>query len=218
MDRNFFLPIAVAAGVHSMLFISGTPQPRTVPPVVSTVAVFDEVVLPPLEPEIRVSEESLERTTDAPPPPRSIGLPSPTFDTDDITQVFDPLDMLPRPDGPVAETIATGWADAIGKASGPKNGIFNLIGLDNTPAARFQPAPTYPQDLKATGFDGSVTVMFAVDVKGEVFDATVTNASHSRFAEEALRAVRRWRFEPGIKDGKRVAFRMVQTFSFTLSE
>lgn len=89
--------------------------------------------------------------------------------------------------------------------------------LDNNPAARFQPAPGYPRDLRSLGEDGTATVSFSVDVNGNVFNASVMRASHSSFGEEAVRAVRRWRFEPGLKDGKRVAFRMVQTFTFSLS-
>ena len=96
--------------------------------------------------------------------------------------------------------------------------IIDGINLDNTPAARFQPAPVFPQDLRSIEVRGTATIRFSVDVQGNVFDAEVTRASHSRFGEEAVRAVRRWRFEPGLKDGRRVAFRMVQTFSFTLSE
>ncbi len=218
MDRNFVIPIAVAAGVHSLLFISGqnTPPP---PPVEQDVAkiIWKEIDLPPLEPDVLENREAGEHVTEAPPPPISIGLPDPTFRTDDIVVEYRFDDLLPRPEGPVSDKIFSNWRSAI-PSTGPAGGPISAIHLDNPPATRFQPAPNYPRELRTLGSDGTATVTFSVDVHGNVFDAAVTRATHSSFGEEALRAVRRWRFEPGLKNGKRVPFRMVQTFAFTLAD
>jgi len=219
MDRNFFLPIAVAAGVHSLIFLSGTSTPPGSPPKVTPPTVSwnppEPVPLdlldPPTDPEAR-PEPSAAR-----PPPiggeRLTTLPN----ADDFVQPARLEDLRPRPVSDI-DAIGSGWESAIREGTGTGPGIIDGINLDNQPMARFQPAPLYPNDLKPSGLEGSVTVLFSVDVHGEVFNATVTRASHTRFGEEALRAVKRWRFGPGIKDGKRVPFRMVQTFAFTLSE
>jgi len=219
MDRNFFLPIAVAAGVHSLLFFSGTPTPP--PPHVPVVQPTDSWNPPEPIPldllDLPTEQESSEKPAAVKPPPiggeRLTTLPNP----DDFVQPAKLEDLRPRPVSDV-DAIGTGWESAIREGTGSGTGIVDLVGLDNHPMARFQPSPLYPSELKPTGMDGSVTVVFSVDVNGEVFNASVTRASHTRFGEEAVRAVKRWRFEPGIKDGKRVAFRMVQTFAFTLSE
>lgn len=219
MDRNFFLPIAVAAGVHSLLFISGAPtDTSSKPPAPATTSSYRELTLPPIEPDLIEPEPGDDKTSKEPPPPQTPEVISVDVDPGVITRTIEWRDLLPRPGAPDADRISSDWPEATGPGSGPVATIFDPISLDNNPMARFQPAPLYPQDLKPTGMDGSATIMFSVDVNGDVFDATVTRTSHTRFGEEALRAVKRWRFEPGIKNNKRVAFRMVQTFSFALSE
>lgn len=219
MDRNFFLPIAVAAGVHSLLFISSSPTDR--PPVQAkpeTAPYYQEVVLPPIEPDVVESEEPAEKASTEPPPPQTPEVISVDVDPSVITRTVTWNDLIPRPSGPDTDHISSDWLNAAGPGNGSATRPIDSLSLDNNPMARFQPAPLYPNDLKPTGADGEVTVTFSVDVNGEVFNATVIRASHTRFGEEALRAVRRWRFEPGIKNNKRVAFRMVQTFSFALTE
>jgi periplasmic protein TonB len=219
MDRSFFLPIAVAAGVHSLLFISGTPNdtPHKAPLTIKTSPPI-EVVFPPIEPDVIEPERSDEKASPEPPPPQSPELISINVDPSAITRTVDWKDLVPIPGAPDATSISSDWPHATGPSTGAVSGLFSRLSLDNKPAARFQPAPVYPQDLKSTGEDGEVTVTFSVNINGEVFDATVNRASHTRFGEEALRAIKRWRFEPGIKNNKRVAFRMMQTFSFALSK
>lgn len=217
MDRNFFLPIAVAAGVHSLLFLSGTPSPRTpdVPTKADTKSwAVDVTEIEPPEPPTTEGEPG--KHSDAPPPPTGIENLTTQPRAEDFIQPAKLEDLRPRT-GTDVGTIDPHWQEALGGGTN-SNGPIGVVFLDNKPMARFQPAPIYPQDLKPVGDDGNATVTFSVDVNGEVFNATVTRSSHSRFGEEALRAVKRWRFEPGLKNGKRVAFRMVQTFSFTLSE
>jgi protein TonB len=218
MDRTFFLPVAVAAGVHSLLFISGTPNDTTRKTTVTTKAPPPiEVVFPPFEPEVIETIQSDEKQSSQPPPPQIPEIISINVDPGVITRTITWRDLVPNPGVPDAKSISSDWPHSIGPGTGTGPGIIDSISLDNKPAARFQPAPTYPQDLKSAGEDGEVTVTFSVNINGEVFDAAVKRASHTRFGEEALRAIKRWRFEPGIKNNKRVAFRMVQTFSFSLS-
>lgn len=219
MDRSFIIPIAVAAGVHSMLFISGTPTPSNRPSSERLPqANFEEVQLPPLDPEELLTEEPVTKQSEQPPPPGQPDVPSPQVDPRQFVQVISPSDMLPRPPSPHADTISRTWRDDVDAAQrGNRSLLLTRDMLDNEPSARFQPAPTYPRDLKSLGEDGTATVAFSVDVNGNVFNASIVRTSHSSFGEQALRAVRQWRFDPGIKDGKRVAFRMVQTFTFTLA-
>jgi protein TonB len=220
MDRSFFLPIAVAAGVHSLLFISGTPT--TNPPHKPSDSRAVSWNPPPPIPLDLLDPPPAETTTGekpsaTKPPPISDERLTTMPDPKDFVQAAKLEDLRPRPSSDI-NTIESGWESIARSGTGTNAGPFDSINLDNNPMARFQPAPVYPQDLKPTGADGEVTVTFSVDVNGEVFNATVIRASHTRFGEEVLRAVKRWRFEPGIKNGKRVAFRMVQNFSFTLSE
>jgi protein TonB len=111
-----------------------------------------------------------------------------------------------------------GLADSIGAAIGGAPKILSATELDNTPRTRYQPAPTYPTRAKMDGLTGSVEVSFVVNEFGEVRNVRVIASSDPIFVEETLKAVARWRFEPGRKEGRPVAFRMRQPLSFNLDE
>jgi protein TonB len=59
-------------------------------------------------------------------------------------------------------------------------------------------------------------VEFEVDVKGRVVSALVKHSSDRAFEEPTLRAVLKWRFEPGLLQGSPVPFRMVIPVNFKL--
>jgi protein TonB len=108
-----------------------------------------------------------------------------------------------------------GGGDKDGKDGKP---VVDFSMLDNTPATRFRAAPGYPHAAKSAGIEGSVTVAFVVDEKGFVTDARVVESTHREFEEPALRAVGKWRFEPGRKNGVPVRFRMHVPIVFTLND
>ena len=89
--------------------------------------------------------------------------------------------------------------------------------LDQKPAARSQPSPQYPFELKRQGISGQCTVQFFVDDKGEVSEPVVISSSRPEFEKPCLEVVMRWRFNPGKKNGRAVATRMQQQFPFTLN-
>ena len=45
----------------------------------------------------------------------------------------------------------------------------------------------------------------------------VISATHREFGEAPVKAVQQWLFKPGIKDGRKVKFRLVQPFGFNLN-
>lgn len=86
--------------------------------------------------------------------------------------------------------------------------VCSLSDLDQPPRATFQPAPEYPTALRRQKADGSVVVLFIVDRNGRVSNPIVQQSSQPAFEAPALQAVRRWRFEPGKRNGESVAFKM----------
>ena len=79
-------------------------------------------------------------------------------------------------------------------------------------------APSYPYTLKAEGVDGEVLVDFWVDEKGAVHDPVVRSSTRREFEEPTLVAVSKWRFAPGMKDGKTVRFRMTLPVRFSRAD
>lgn len=64
----------------------------------------------------------------------------------------------------------------------------------------------YPPDALAAGIEGRVVVRYDVTVEGRVQGARIESASPAGlFEEEALEAVRSWRFRPMLERGKPVA-------------
>ena len=66
--------------------------------------------------------------------------------------------------------------------------------------------PTYPPEAFRAGEEGTVLVRVDVDASGNPTNVDVARRSGSRELDRAaLDAVRKWRFDPAIKDGKPVA-------------
>ena len=93
--------------------------------------------------------------------------------------------------------------------------IFEISDLDQAPVAIVQIAPVYPPKLKRNRVQGTVQVVFIVDENGNVKRPSIEKSSNREFNENALKAVRQWKFEPGGKDGKKVKTRVRVSLSFT---
>jgi protein TonB len=77
-------------------------------------------------------------------------------------------------------------------------------------------APVYPPELKRNRVQGTVNVVFIVDELGNVKRPSIEKSSNREFNENALKAVRQWKFEPGEKDNKKVKTRVRLPLAFTL--
>ncbi len=86
--------------------------------------------------------------------------------------------------------------------------IFSLADLDQKPRVIFQRPPTYPQELRRAGEEGTVYVLFTVNRQGRVQNAKAQKTTNPKFDTYAVDAVRQWKFEPGTRGGQKVQFRM----------
>ena len=75
-------------------------------------------------------------------------------------------------------------------------------------------APAYPAALRKTGLKGEAVVTMRIDARGVVVDPVVERASEPAFGEEALIAVRQWRFVPRVQDGQAVEAKVSIPFAF----
>lgn len=85
---------------------------------------------------------------------------------------------------------------------------FSLAEIDQKPRVVYQVSPTFPADLRGRKIEGLVTLTFTVDVDGKVQEPRVEKSTHPSFDRPALEAVRKWKFEPALRAGKRAACRM----------
>ena len=79
--------------------------------------------------------------------------------------------------------------------------------------------PDYPMRAEQRNLEGWVTVEFTISVTGAVKDPKVTDSTNSVFHRAAIRAIRKWKYNPKVVDGKAVEQYGVQvTLDFTFGD
>lgn len=210
-------PVIVAAGLHGALLFLYTPsrvvadppdKPGGMPP-------------PPKPPVVEFVDP--EETADSGGGGGVVALPSapdvpPPADLRNEFTV--PVEVASRPIEVVTKLPDPGKMGLVpgpeghGKSGGPI-GIPTPVDLDRVPRAIAQPAPDYPYAMRTAAIDGSVMVEFLVGTDGRVLSAEAIRWTNREFADPAVRAVLRWRFEPGTINGRKVRFRMAIPIEFS---
>jgi protein TonB len=113
--------------------------------------------------------------------------------------------------------IIGGTGVAGDEAGGMTEMVFSLADLDQQPRAVFQTPPNYPADLRKRKVEGTVYVVFIVDQNGRVVNPRVEKTTHPAFERPALEAIKNWKFEPGVKAGQKVHFKMRVPITFNVS-
>ena len=78
--------------------------------------------------------------------------------------------------------------------------------------------PQYTAEAKDTKIQGSVILECVVQPDGTIGEVRVTKALNPGLDQEAIKAVRQWRFKPGTKDGKPVPVLVTLELTFTLRD
>ncbi len=95
--------------------------------------------------------------------------------------------------------------------------LFSLTDVDKPPRVTKKVDPVYPFEAKVKNVEGVVTLRFIVTRKGEVRTPSVIKSlPEGVFDNNALRAIRRWRFDPATKDGKAVDVLIIAPLKFEL--
>ena len=79
-----------------------------------------------------------------------------------------------------------------------------------------QVKPDYPESAKKERVQGNVMLAVVVKKDGTVGDVTVKKALHPELDEAAVRAMKKWEFKPGTKDGKAVDVAVDVEMTFNL--
>ena len=104
-------------------------------------------------------------------------------------------------------------------AGGVASSIFELGDVDQAPQPLVRLQPLYPAHARMRRIEGSVSVSFIVSPKGRPQDITVLSSEPGTlFRVPAIRAIERWRFSPGMRDGSPVSVRVRQRIRFELED
>lgn len=221
IKSRFTVPIAVAVATHAFLFLGFTP-PEAVkhPPIVKDPMPkeFPPVTAVVLEPPRGSGDDSDGGGRASSPVPSLPELPPLKSSPDSI-----PVPVSETPTGPFTPGLTLLPNGPIGwEHGGPGDGdgpiTIRHIDLDEPPRIKFSMRPEYPYSLRMANIEGEVLVDFIVDEAGRVTSPRVVRSSTPGFEDATLRAIAKWRFEPGKRKGGAVRFRMTIPIVFSIGE
>lgn len=216
--QRFGIPVIIAAGLHGALFLI-TPDNTMGDPSPGPAQSLDG--LPPLRGEFVQIDPEDPAEDPGGPVSQCVLVPWRLPEPPRVDMNWDDFIVPVTTSAPSIERIGSlepfvGRPDGIPKGLGdfghPR--LASVDDLDHAPRAVAQPSPLYPEPMRRDGVNGSVTVAFVVDIEGRVVSARVARSTHRGFEDAAVRAVRRWRFEPGTQNGRKVSFRMAVPIEF----
>ncbi len=77
--------------------------------------------------------------------------------------------------------------------------------------------PVYPPEENRRGIQGTTILIVRIDANGGVLDVEVEKSSGNRNLDrEAVKAAKRWRFNPESRDGRKVESRVRVPVEFKL--
>jgi TonB family protein len=156
--------------------------------------------------------------------PPEIKLPQPN-----VPDLGNPLSQLPSvPSNGTGSGggIGSGNGGGVGSGEGPGygpghgggtgGGAFRVGNGVSAPKVIYQPDPEFSEEARKAKFQGTCVVVFVVGPDGRTRDIQVRHTLGLGLDEKAVEAVKNWRFEPGMKDGKPVAVLVSAEVTFRL--
>jgi len=103
-----------------------------------------------------------------------------------------------------------------GRGGGIGGGVFRVGGGVSAPRAIATPDPEYSEEARKAKYQGVCVLMLVVGPDGKPRDIRVARQLGMGLDEKAIEAVKNWRFDPAMKDGKPVAVAINVEVSFRL--
>jgi len=206
-----FLIVLIGAASFTLLCFLVLPlmQQITKPPANDAKLVAATAVTPPPPPPPPEPEKPEE--PDEPEPEPELNEDVPPLDLSQLELALNPGmggdGLLPDVSNKLIAASAGGDMDA----------LFNLADLDQQPRVIYQPGPTLTAQIRKHA-PGTVHVLFIVDGNGRVQDAKIQRSTSPVFEAPAIKAVSKWKFEPGKRNGEAVRFRMRVPITFPASQ
>ncbi len=103
--------------------------------------------------------------------------------------------------------LAGGWAHAAARESRPAGEqSFRIIQTVQ---------PEFPRNVDTMSLTaGEARIVFVIDQEGRLDDLLVASYTHPSFADEAVRVLRAWRYEPARQFGEPIGVRASMSFRF----
>lgn len=114
--------------------------------------------------------------------------------------------------------VGPGSGAGFGPGSGGNmgGGVFRIGGGVSAPLLLYKVEPEYSEEARKAKFQGTVVLYVVVDEKGNPRELKVVRPLGLGLDEKAIEAVQKWRFKPGVKDGKAVSVAATIEVNFRL--
>ena len=103
-----------------------------------------------------------------------------------------------------------------GKGGGIGGGVFRVGGGVSAPRALDTPDPEYSEEARKAKYQGICILWLIVGPDGHPRDVKVARSLGMGLDQKAIEAVKKWKFEPAMKDGKPVAVQINVEVNFRL--
>ncbi len=147
-----------------------------------------------------------------------------------LPNLGDPMSHLPS--GPPSNGtgygggIGSGSGGGVGSGEGPGvgpgrgggigGGVFRVGGGVSAPRPISTPDPEYSEEARKAKYQGTCVLWLIVGPDGKPRDIRIARTLGLGLDEKAIEAVKRWVFEPALKDGRPVAVQINVEVSFRL--
>jgi TonB family protein len=98
----------------------------------------------------------------------------------------------------------TGGGLGPGEGGGVGGGVYRVGGGVTAPALLYKVEPEYSEEARKAKYQGTVLLYVQVDPSGKAVNMRVLHSLGLGLDEKAMEAVKKWKFKPGMKDGKAV--------------
>jgi TonB family protein len=114
--------------------------------------------------------------------------------------------------------VGSGSGAGFGPGSGGNmgGGAYRIGGGVSPPQVIFKVEPEYSEEARKAKFQGTVVLFVVVDEKGNPRDLKVIRPLGLGLDQKAIEAVEKWRFKPGMKDGRAVPVQATIEVNFRL--
>jgi len=122
---------------------------------------------------------------------------------------IEPQSAVPQPPAPAAQESVKPW---------PPAGVSPVGAGVTAPEVTYETKPAYPAAARKAGAHGVVEMEAVIESDGKVGEVKVLHAIDSKYGltEEAVKALKKWRFKPGKKDGVAVPVLVVVEMTFAV--
>lgn len=103
-----------------------------------------------------------------------------------------------------------------GRGGGFGGGAYKVGGGVSAPRAIYTPDPEFTQEARQAKYQGTVLMWVIIGPDGRPRDVKISRSLGMGLDQKAIEAVRRWRFEPALKDGVPVAVQVNIEVNFHL--